>query len=307
MGTVLVVAEHLHGKFPKTTLVSIAAGKQMATHTGGTCIAAVLGQGVDALAGELAEYGVDVVAVDGAPFAHYLADAHTAAVAALVEQKGAEVVIAAATALGKDLLPRLAGQWSHLERLLPECVRDGARVLDAGTGTGGAIESLLRHASPGEVMGVDLSMGMLRMARRKIKDPRVKFDVQDITRLSYPDRGFDVALSTWTLETLPHPRQAVREFLRLIKDDGYVIYAFSSRPAAGLDRAYAALLERAYQGSLRWHLLGKDERPYHDCAHSSLTTFARGLATVVVLRKCCSVEAPDNPCLPGAVNGQRRG
>jgi electron transfer flavoprotein alpha subunit len=110
MGNVLVVAEHLHGKFPKTTLVSIAAGKQMASHTGGKCIAAVLGQGVDALAGELAEYGVDVVAVDGAPFAHYLADAHTAAVAALVEQKGAEVVIAAATALGKDLLPRLAAR-----------------------------------------------------------------------------------------------------------------------------------------------------------------------------------------------------
>ena len=98
-----------------------------------------------------------------------------------------------------------------------------------------------------------------------------------------------------------------QEFLRLIKDDGYVIYAFSSRPAAGLDRAYAALLERAYQGSLRWHLLGKDERPYHDCARSSLTTFARGLATVVVLRKCCSVDAPDAPCLPGPVSGQVSG
>ena len=28
MGNVLVVAEHLHGKFPKTTLVGLAAGKQ---------------------------------------------------------------------------------------------------------------------------------------------------------------------------------------------------------------------------------------------------------------------------------------
>lgn len=199
-----------------------------------------------------------------------------------------------------------AGAWAHMEGLLRECVRDGTRVLDAGTGTGAAIEALLHHVSPGEVMGVDISRGMLRVARRKIKDPRVKFEVQDISRLTYPDRSFDVVLSTWTLETLPDPRQAVRGFLRLIKDDGYVIYTFSSRPAAGLDRAYAALLERAYQGSLRWHLLGKDERPYHDCAHSSLTTFARGLAAVVVLRKCCSVDAPDTPCLPGAVNGQRR-
>src|SRR5881398_1702077 len=110
MGTVLVVAEHLHGKFPKTTLVSVAAGKQAASLAGGKCLAAVLGQGIDALASELAEYGVDVVAVDGAPFAHYLADAYTAAIVEIVKQKGVETVIAAATAVGKDLLPRVAAR-----------------------------------------------------------------------------------------------------------------------------------------------------------------------------------------------------
>jgi len=110
MGNVLVVAEHLHGKFPKTTLVSVAAGKQAASLAGGKCIAAVLGQGIDALANELAEYGVDVVAVDGAPFAHYLADAYTAAIAEIAKQKGVEMVIAAATAVGKDLLPRVAAR-----------------------------------------------------------------------------------------------------------------------------------------------------------------------------------------------------
>src|SRR5206468_253014 len=79
-----------------------------ASLAGGKCLAAVLGQGIDALASELAEYGVDVVAVDGAPFAHYLADAYTAAIVEIVKQKGVETVIAAATAMGKDLLPRIA-------------------------------------------------------------------------------------------------------------------------------------------------------------------------------------------------------
>jgi electron transfer flavoprotein alpha subunit len=110
MGDVLVVAEHLHGKFPKTTLVGLAAGKEAASRAGGRCRAAVLGQGVEALAGELAEYGVDVLAVDGAPFAHYLADAHTAALVEIVKQKQIETVIATATAIGKDLLPRVAAR-----------------------------------------------------------------------------------------------------------------------------------------------------------------------------------------------------
>jgi electron transfer flavoprotein alpha subunit len=110
MGNVLVVAEHLHGKFPKTTLVGVEAGKQMAGLVGGKCLGAVLGQGIGALGTELAEYGVDVLAVDGPPFVHYLADAYTAAIAELVRQKDVEVVIAAATAVGKDLLPRVAAR-----------------------------------------------------------------------------------------------------------------------------------------------------------------------------------------------------
>src|SRR2546422_6925588 len=110
MGNVLVVAEHQHGKFPKTTLVSVTAGKELGQHAGGKCIAAVLGQGIDGLAAELSEYGVDVVAVDGAPFAHYLADAYTAAIAEIVKQKNVDTVVATATAMGKDLLPRVAAR-----------------------------------------------------------------------------------------------------------------------------------------------------------------------------------------------------
>jgi electron transfer flavoprotein alpha subunit len=110
MGNVLVIAEHQHGKFPKTTLSAVAAAKQLAGAAGGKAVGLVIGQGVDALAGELAEYGVDVVAVDGAPFAHYLADAWTAAVVEVAKQKGADDVVASATALGKDLLPRVAAR-----------------------------------------------------------------------------------------------------------------------------------------------------------------------------------------------------
>jgi electron transfer flavoprotein alpha subunit len=127
MGNVLVVAEHLHGKFPKTTLVSVGAGKQAAALTGGKCIATVLGQGIDALASELAEYGVDVVAIDGAPFAHYLADAYTAAIVEVARQKGAELVIGAATAVGKDLLPRVAA------RLGAGMASDVTAIVDAQT------------------------------------------------------------------------------------------------------------------------------------------------------------------------------
>jgi electron transfer flavoprotein alpha subunit len=127
MSNVLVIAEHVHGKFPKTTLVGLAAGKDLAAKAGGKATAAVFGQGVDGLAKELAEYGVDVIAVDGAPFAHYLADAYTQATAELVKQKGFEAVVVAATTLGKDLAPRVAA------RLNAGFAPDITHIVDAKT------------------------------------------------------------------------------------------------------------------------------------------------------------------------------
>src|SRR5438046_1519338 len=127
MGNVLVVAEHLHGKFPKTTLVGLQAGKQAATLVGGKCLAAVLGKGIDGLAAELAEYGVDVVVVEGDDYEHYLADAYTAAVAEIVARKDVEMVVGAATAVGKDLLPRVAA------RLGAGMASDVTAIVDAHT------------------------------------------------------------------------------------------------------------------------------------------------------------------------------
>ncbi len=111
MGDVLVFAEHQHGKFPKTTLVAFAAGKEAAAKLGGACHAVVLGTGTDALAAEAASYGMkSVFQVESPKLEHYLADAYTAALAELVKAKGIETVIATATAIGKDLTPRLAAR-----------------------------------------------------------------------------------------------------------------------------------------------------------------------------------------------------
>jgi len=109
MGNVLVFAEHQHHKFPKSTLVAITAGKRAASKLGGDCYATVFGKGIDDLANQLAEYGVKkVFAVDDPALEHYLADAHAAALAQLVKDKGIEALVATATAMGKDLLPRVA-------------------------------------------------------------------------------------------------------------------------------------------------------------------------------------------------------
>jgi electron transfer flavoprotein alpha subunit len=109
MGNVLIYAEHNHGKFPKTTLVAVSAGLEAASRNGGECHAVVIGKGIDGLATNLAGHGVKkVIAVDDASLEHYVADSYAAVVSQLAKDGGYAVVLGTATAVGKDLFPRLA-------------------------------------------------------------------------------------------------------------------------------------------------------------------------------------------------------
>jgi electron transfer flavoprotein alpha subunit len=111
MGDVLVFAEHSGGHFPKTTLIAVNAGLELARKRGGHAIAVVTGENADAPAAEIAKYGVSkVIALEDARLANDLADAAAQALAALAKSLNAETILATATAAGKDLMPRLAAR-----------------------------------------------------------------------------------------------------------------------------------------------------------------------------------------------------
>jgi electron transfer flavoprotein alpha subunit len=111
MGDVLIFAEHQGGHFPKTTLVAVHAGLDLAKKRGGNAIAVVAGDAPESAAGEIAKYGVaKVIALAHPALKNYLADSHAQALAALAKKENAEFVLATATAMGKDLFPRLAAR-----------------------------------------------------------------------------------------------------------------------------------------------------------------------------------------------------
>jgi electron transfer flavoprotein alpha subunit len=111
MGDVLVFAEHSGGHFPKTTLIALNAGLEMARKRGGQAIAVVTGENADGPAAEIAKYGVSkVIVLEDARLANDLADAAAQSLAALTKSLNAETILATATAMGKDLMPRLAAR-----------------------------------------------------------------------------------------------------------------------------------------------------------------------------------------------------
>jgi electron transfer flavoprotein alpha subunit len=110
MKNVLIVAEHGGGALRKATRHALAAGREIARRTGGTLHAALLGKGIGPLAQELASWGAEVRAADAPALEHLVAETAAPVIAEIAKAVGAGFVGGAATAQGKDLLPRVAAR-----------------------------------------------------------------------------------------------------------------------------------------------------------------------------------------------------
>jgi electron transfer flavoprotein alpha subunit len=112
MANVLAVCEQKNGQLRKVSREIVAAARLLADALGGTVDALVIGApGVDVAGGDLGAAGADRVLVathDG--FGLYQPDGYAATAVAQAKAGGYAAVVVAATALGRDLGPRLAVQ-----------------------------------------------------------------------------------------------------------------------------------------------------------------------------------------------------
>ena len=109
MGNVLAFCE-ISGAALRTSAKScIAFARQAAEKHGGQVVLLLAGKGVQAAAADAANYAGKVIVVDDARLEKYAAESYAPIVARLAAAEKASVVVATATSVGKDLMPRAAG------------------------------------------------------------------------------------------------------------------------------------------------------------------------------------------------------
>ncbi len=64
---------------------------------------------------------------------------------------------------------------------------------------------------------------MIAEAKRDNHSAKLHFSVQDMFRLPYADKSFDVVIVSNALHIVPQPEKALREIKRVLKDDGVLI------------------------------------------------------------------------------------
>ncbi|MBZ5727844.1 MAG: electron transfer flavoprotein subunit alpha/FixB family protein [Acidobacteriia bacterium] len=107
--SMLAVMEQRAGAWNRMSFETLAAAQQMAGELGTTASAAVLGQGIAGLAGELASRQLEkVYAVEHALLKDYTPDAYALALRQLVAEAKPSVVLFPHTYQVRDFLPKLA-------------------------------------------------------------------------------------------------------------------------------------------------------------------------------------------------------
>jgi len=123
-------------------------------------------------------------------------------------------------------------------------VRAGDRVIDIATGSGEPALTAARVAgSSGRVVAVDLSPGMLAIARERVDAAglrNVELIESDAESLSLEAHSFDAALCRWGLMFMPDVDGAVRAMHRALKPGGRfatAVWATADKaPLCGLAR-----------------------------------------------------------------------
>jgi len=118
---ILLITEQREGKWNKTSFETLAAAQQIANETKGRLIAAAIGKGVAALAGELAEKKLDeVLLVEHDLLAAYTPDGYTLALRQAVAQAKPDLVLLPHTYQVRDFAPKLAASLG--KGMIGDCV-----------------------------------------------------------------------------------------------------------------------------------------------------------------------------------------
>lgn len=108
---VFVFAQQVDNKLSGIALELVGKGKDLAKDLGTEVTAVLVGSGVADLANELAEYGADrIILVDDPELKEYRTEPYAHALAEVIKKYKPEIFLVGATAIGRDLGPRVSAR-----------------------------------------------------------------------------------------------------------------------------------------------------------------------------------------------------
>jgi len=108
------------------------------------------------------------------------------------------------------------------------------RILDVATGTGDFAFEALKILQPDQIIGVDISAGMLDIARQKISkrklDKRFEVRLGDSEKLPFEANEFDAITVAYGVRNFENLETGLADMLRVLKPGGKAVVLEFSKP-----------------------------------------------------------------------------
>lgn len=159
-------------------------------------------------------------------------------------------------------------------------------ILDIATGTGDFAILSAEMLSPKQMIGVDISDGMMTIGRQKVKAKGLQdivfFKKEDCTNLSFEDNSFDAVTAAFGIRNFQDLDRGLSEMCRVLKQGGYLIIVELTTPICfpmkQLFKIYSHTILPIYG-----RIISKDTNAYHYLINT-IEAFPQGERMVEILR-----------------------
>ena len=171
-----------------------------------------------------------------------------------------------------------------IKRLLPYAPK---KMLDIATGTGDFAILAAQMLHPEQLVGADISEGIMEIGRQKVKrmglDKVISFEKQDCLHLGYEDETFDAVTAAFGIRNFQNLDQGLSEMCRVLKKGGHLCIVELTTPVSFPMKQ----LFRIYSGTvlpIYGKLISKDQSAY-DYLNKTIAAFPQGEVMMEVLMK----------------------
>jgi demethylmenaquinone methyltransferase/2-methoxy-6-polyprenyl-1,4-benzoquinol methylase len=169
-------------------------------------------------------------------------------------------------------------------------------ILDIATGTGD-LAILFATTSATEIIGLDISQGMLDIGKQKIEaqklDRKIQMVLGDGENIPYPDNYFDVITVAYGVRNFEHLEKGLSEILRTLKPGGQFIVLETSVPTKFPFKQGYFLYTNFVMPTIG-KLFSKDKKAYAYLSNSA-QNFPYGEVLNNILRKIGFIEVVHLP------------
>ena len=167
------------------------------------------------------------------------------------------------------------------------------RMMDEATGTGDFAIQACRMLNPKELIGTDISEGMMNVGRQKVKEAglesRISFAKEDCTALSFPNNRFDAITVAFGVRNFEDLDKGLKEMHRVLSDNGKLVILELSEPEWFPMKQLYALYSKVVIPTLG-KLLSKDRSAY-TYLPQSIKAFPQGEVMREIILKAGFSEA----------------